>query len=194
MSINLPRLPQTAPSHAEMQVWWQQVVEAIESHEDTQDEIISDLADAVADIVAAQAAADDAQADATAAARETARIISYVSPTSILSAADVGADATITIANHTRVYPVQGSVDVPDVSITGGTITGLAFATLYYVYYDDTTLADTTPNYVATTTAATAQVGAATGRHFLGSITTPADGAGGTTGGGGTPPGYHSNI
>jgi hypothetical protein len=78
------------------------------------------------------------------------------------------------IASHTRVYPVQGSIDVPDVSITGGTLPGLAYTTTYYVYYDDTTLALTAPTFVATTTPATAQVGAAAGRHFVGVITTPA--------------------
>jgi hypothetical protein len=144
----------------------------------------------LAQILAAQAAADAAQADALAAARESARINSYPNPGSVLSAADVGSDCTVTIANHTRVYPVQGSIDVPDVAITGGTITGLAFSTRYYVYYDDTTLSNTTPTFLATTTSATAQVGAAAGRHFVGYIDTPADGGGSTSGiGGGTPGG-----
>ncbi len=151
--------------------------------------LVSDLADAVADIQTAQAAADAAQADAIAAAREAARIVSYPNPGSILTAADAGSDASITIANHTRVYPVQGSIDVPDVSITGGSITALAFSTRYFIYYDDTTLANTTPTFVATTDSATAQVGAAAGRHFLGYVTTPADGGGSTGGTGGGPPG-----
>jgi hypothetical protein len=77
---------------------------------------------------------------------------------------------------------VQGSIDVPDVSITGGTITGKAFSTRYYIYYDDTTLAVTAPTFVATTDSATAQVGAAAGRHFIGYVDTPADGAAGTGG------------
>ena len=138
----------------------------------------------------AQSAANAAQATATASARELARINSYTAPTSVLSASDNGADARITVIAHTRVYPVQGTIDVPDVSIAGPVnLNGLAFSTQYAVYYDDTTLADTTPTYQATTTLADAQVGAAPGRHFVGVVTTPADGGGGTTGGGGSPPG-----
>ena len=182
MTLKLPRLGATQPDWGQFQVWWEQVAKAIESQEATQDQNI-------ADILAAQAAADAAQADATAIAREAARIASYPNPGSVLSAADVGTDATITIANHTRVYPVQGSIDVPDVSITGGTITGRAFSTRYYIYYDDTTLAVTAPTFLSTTTSATAQVGAAAGRHFVGYIDTPADGGGGTSGQGGGPPG-----
>lgn len=187
MSLNLPSLPAgglTAATSAQQQIWWQQLKDAIETHETAQDQLI-------ADVLAAQNTANAAQADATAAARETARLTSYTAPTNMLSAADVGSDATITVAAHTRIYPVAGSVDVPDVSILAGSVTGLAFSTLYYVYYDDTTLADTTPTFVATTNIATAQAGAAAGRHFVGEITIPADGAGATSGtGGGKPPGY----
>lgn len=128
-------------------------------------------------------------ADILSSFRETGRINSYTDPTEVLSAADVGTTATITIAAHTRVYPVQGTVDVDDVAILAGTVTGLAFAIEYHVYYDDAELSDTTPTFQATTDRATAQVGAAAGRHFVGTITTPADGAGGTTGTGGFPPG-----
>lgn len=147
---------------------------------------------AAAAATAAQSTADTAsttattaQTDAVDAAREAARINSYTNPGSILTASDAGTDATITIANHTRVYPVEGSIDVPDVAITGGAITGLAYSTLYFIYYDDTTLADTTPAFQSTTDAPTAQVGAAAGRHCCGYITTPASG-GTTTSGGGT--------
>jgi hypothetical protein len=186
VSFTLPRLPAggfTGSTPAQQQIWWQQVVEAIEAEETRQDQ-------AIADIAAAQAAADAAQADATATAREAARINSYPNPGSIVTAADVGTDCDIVIANHTRVYPVQGSVDVPDVSITGATLHGKAFSTKYYIYYDDTTLAVAAPSFQATTNAATAQVGAAAGRHFVGYVTTPADGGAPASGeGGGTPGG-----
>lgn len=152
-----------------------------------QAKVLADNAQTQANTATTNAATADAKA--VAAAREAARINSYPVPTSVLTATDAGATATITIANHTRYYPVQGTYDVPDVSITGGTITGLAFSTTYYVYYDDTTLAVTAPTFVATTTANTAQVGAAAGRHLVGKITTPADGGGGTSGGGLLPPG-----
>jgi hypothetical protein len=165
------------------QQWWDAVAKNIENS-------FNDLSAVVAAIAAAQASADAAQATATAAARESARLNSYPNPGTIITAADVGTDCDITIANHTRVYPVQGSIDVPDVSITGATLHGLAFSTTYWVYYDDTTLANATPTFVATTTSATAQVGAAAGRHLVGFVTTPADGGTSTGGtGGGTPGG-----
>lgn len=192
MSFNPPTLPPTQPDWGQFQIWWQQVIESISSEFGALEAAAT--AQAAAD--AAQAAADTAQADATAAAatalaaaREQARIASYPNPGSVLSAADVGSDATITVAAHTRVYPVQGSIDVPDVSISGGTITGRAFSTRYYVYYDDTTLAVTNPTFLSTTASATAQVGAAAGRHFVGYVDTPADGGSGTSGQGGGPPG-----
>lgn len=175
MTITPFRLPRLTSGGPEIMSKWDNLCRKVETQVDA--------------INANIAAILTAQSTATAAARELARINSYTAPTSVLTAADVGTDATITIAAHTRVYPVQGSIDVPDLSIIGGTITGRAFSTQYYVYYDDTTLADTTPAYLFTTVAATAQVGAAAGRHFVGVITTPADGGGGTGGGGGSPPG-----
>lgn len=169
----------------QMQIFWQQTVEALESA--TNALIASDAnQDALlAQILAAQATADAAQGTADAAAKEAARTSSYTAPTSVLTAADVGSDATITIAAHTRVYP--GAID--DVALAGGTITGLPFSTAYYVYYDDATLADTTPSFLATTSVATAQVGAAAGRHFVGYVMTPADGGASSGGTGGSPPG-----
>lgn len=128
---------------------------------------------------------------ADAAAREAARIASYPNPgVGILHATESGGSVTITIDNHTRVYPVQGAIDVPDVAITGDTLTGQPVSSRVFIYYDDTTLADTTPTFLSTTTSATAQVGAAAGRHFVGYIDTPATGSGGSSsGGGGAPPG-----
>lgn len=177
MAWSPPPLPQTQPDWLTFQVWWQQVIEDIA-------EQFTGLENTIADIQAAMDAAQAAQADATAAALNLARITSYTSPTNVLTAADVGATATISIAAHTRVY-----AGATDISILAASITGLAFSTGYFVYYDDPTLSDTTPNFVATTSAQTAQVGAADGRHFVGYIMTPADGAGSTGGSGGAPPG-----
>lgn len=150
----------------------------------------SQMNDRITEIEAAQAAADEAQAEAVASYKEVARINSYPNPgVGIVSASDAGSSATVTVTGHTRVYPVEGGIDVPDVAITGGSVTGLSYSTTYYVYYDDTTLADTTPTFAATTSAASAQVGAAAGRHFVGFVTTPASGGTTTSGGGGAPPG-----
>lgn len=173
MTQRFDRLPPEAGLF--MQVWAESFLSDLET-------ALDDIETNIADILAAQTTA-------TASARELARINSYPSPTNVLTAADVGADATITIAAHTRVYPVQGSIDVADVSVAGGSLTGKSFSTLYYIYYDDATLASTTPTYVATTSAPSSRAGAAAGRHFVGEITTPANGAGGTSGSGGAPPG-----
>ena len=156
-------------------VLWQQLINQIGSS-------LTNIESILASIVAANAAA-------VAAAREAARISSYTQPSSVLTAADVGTTATVTVAAHLRVYPVQGSIDVPDLMILSGAVAGLAFSTTYYIFYDDTTLTATAPNFVATTSLGTASVGAGPGRHFLGKIITPADGAANTTGTGGTPPG-----
>lgn len=86
MAFELPRLPQTSPSHAELQVWWQQVVEAIEAQEALQDETIARIK----------------------------RMTSHTEPTTILTATEDGATSTITVADHIRVYgdattlPVSG--------------------------------------------------------------------------------------
>jgi hypothetical protein len=104
---------------------------------------------------------------------------SHTVPTTILHAADVGADVTITIDAHTRVLG-----DATSLALTGGAVTGLAFSTVYAGYYDDATLASTTPTYHFTTDLKTAQTVAAEGRFFLGIITTPANGAATVSGGG----------
>lgn len=97
---------------------------------------------------------------------------------------DAGTDASVTINNHTRRYADR------DVAIAGATLTGLAFATAYDVYYDDSSRADTTPSFAVTTTPSAARLSADHPyRHFVGSIATPADGGAGTGGSGGGAPG-----
>jgi hypothetical protein len=173
--------PAPAESPLWFKVWAEDIADAIDS-------ALDDIETNVTAILAAQATA-------TGAARELARINSYTAPGNVLSAADVGTTVTISIAAHTRVYPVQGSIDVADLVIPGvGTITGQPFDTQVSVYYDDTTLADTTPTYVATTTHANAQVGAATGRHFVGTVLTPIDGGPPSDGAGGSPPGGGGGV
>jgi hypothetical protein len=192
MALNLPRLPQTEPTYSQWQVWWEEVAEAVET-------AFNNLEDTVTAIAAAQAAADAANiaaaaADAAAAnAQTTADDItnsnalgeSYVSGVT-MTAADVGADATITISAHTRHYP-QPDGSTVDVAVTGGTVTGLAFDTLFYVYYDDPTRAGGAVTYAADTDDATAaQLG---DRHTVGAIRTPLNGAADTGGATTRPPG-----
>jgi ABC-type transporter Mla subunit MlaD len=151
----------------------------------------NDATDALADAAAAQATATTANSTANTAnttantvKRDLAVSTGYPAPGDVLSAADVGADATITIDAHERVYG-----DIANLAVSGGTLTGCAFSTKYYIYYDDTTRADTTPNYQKTTNVNVAVPQKAAGRHYVGDITTPADGGGATTGGAAPPSG-----
>lgn len=181
MALNLPRLQRLVkianeeglPTY-EFHLWFQQVAENLES-------AFNDLESAVLDIQAAQDAADAAQAAATTA-QDAADSVGAVSKLSnsgtsglTLSATDAGADATINISAHTRLY-----ADGTSVSVDSGSITGLAYSTTYYVYYDDSSFAGGAVTYLATTTQTTA---AQTGdRHLVGTIITPAAAAGDTNG------------
>jgi hypothetical protein len=139
---------------------------------------------------AAQSTATTANTNATTAAADALAVkktdkisASWTSPGAVLTAADVGTSATITIAAHTRKWG-----DGTSTAVAGGSITGRSFSTAYYVYYTDTTQSDTTPSYLSTTDPNTAAPNAASGRVYVGKITTPADG-GGSTSGGTVPPG-----
>lgn len=149
---------------ADFQRWWQTQVEKIEAQETAQDAILVAL---------------------NATTNRIRRINSHTLPTSILTATDNGATATITVADHTRIY-----ADGTTQAITGGSQSGLASGTNHAIYYDDATLADPAPTLVFTTTVTDAQAAAGEGRHFLGMIQTPAAGSGKTyTGGGAYPAG-----
>ena len=195
MAFQLPRMP--AGGFASLtpelqQIWWQQVVEAIEGQENSQNDQIAAIqalqADMLAvqnDLVAQLALINAAQATAETAQTNDAISGSATQPTTVLSSSDGGTDATITVAAHNRIYG-DGSV----LAIAGPTdITGLAYGTLYAVYYDDATRSDTTPAYVATTVLADAQPNKAPGRHFVGQVTTATAGGGSTSGDGPRPPG-----
>lgn len=208
MTFRVPALPsdfsivdQSGRPSLAFQKWWQTLKTALETQEGAQDDLL-------AAVVAAQAAADDAQtaADTAQSAASSASTDAATAQTAAdgansvasltnsgvtpnpLTATDAGADATITIAAHTRVYG-----DGTTLAIAGPTnLTGRAYSTFYYVYYDDATRADTTPTYQTTTSQATAaQVG---DRHLVGSITTPAAAAPPETGEYVAPPGVGSVI
>lgn len=109
--------------------------------------------------VAAQGAADDA----ASVSQLTTSGVSGLT----LTATDAGANVTITVSAHTRVYG-----DGTSVAVSGGSITGLAYSMAFYIYYDDALRAGGAVTYQATTSQAT---GAQTGnRHALGAVTTPA--------------------
>jgi hypothetical protein len=112
----------------------------------------------------------------------------YPAPADILTASDAGSSATVSVAAHSRVYG-----DISSVSVNSGSITGLAYSTDYFVYYDQSSRAGGTVTYVADTNANHAMPTKAAGRHYCGKVTTPAAGGGSTTGGS-TPPSGGSGI
>jgi hypothetical protein len=187
MAFSLPRLPPGVVS-PEFQIWWQEVVEAIEGEVgalEAADAANAAAAAALAAAASATAAAASAQttADDITTANELAS--SYVTGATI-TATDAGADITITISAHTRHYP-QPDGSTIDVAVSGGSLTGRAYSTTYYIYYDDASRAGGAVTYQSTTSEATAaQIG---DRHTVGGVETPAA-AGAPTGGAYTrPPG-----
>lgn len=181
MAFDPPTLPPTQPEWSQFQIWWQQVIESVSGEFGA----LQTALDALAAANAAQSTADTANTTATTAKRNDKISASWTSPGSVLSAADAGSDATITIAAHTRNYG-----DGTSVSVSGATKTGKAYSTAYYVYYDDATQAGGAVSYQVTTSATTAAPNKATGRHFVGKVTTPAAAAPPTTGGTVPPGGY----
>lgn len=95
-----------------------------------------------------------------------------------LSAADVGSDATVTISAFTAHF------DFGNLSVSGASITGLAFSTFYYIYLTDFSYTDGSYTAALATTSGTTLVNSSD-NFYIGSITTPANGAGGTSGSGG---------
>ena len=108
---------------------------------------------------------------------QTASGLTYRPTTNPLTATDAGSNATVNIAAFTMRTSSKG-----DISVNSGSITALSYSTLYYIYYDDATLAGGAVTYNATTTKVTAINGG--GRFFVGSIITPAATAPNTTGNG----------
>lgn len=195
MGLKLPLLPaaplfdQNGVPTSTMQQYWQQFAEAI------QDNINSILAAQEAAAAAqtaadnantaatnAQTAADTAQAAATASTQATSLQGSYPDPANILTAQDDGTDTEVDIAAHNRVYS-----DGTTVAVDAGSVTGLPYSILYYIYYEDPSREGGAVTYLATTDSATA---AQTGdTHTVGSVTTPAALAPPVTGKGVRPPG-----
>ena len=167
------------PTH-QFQQNWQNQGKAIEG-------AIQILAEAVDGILAAQAAAEAANAaaavaqdaaataqvaaeaanDAAAAVGSEGTITASGTSGLTLTATDAGTDATVNISAHTRIYG-----DGSSVSVSAGSITGLAYSTDYWVFYDDPTRAGGSVTYQHSTDPADAvQTG---DRHSVGAVTTPA--------------------
>ena len=159
--------------NGDFQSKWQRAMEEIENSvnavidaQNAADAANAAAAAADAAAAAAQTAADTANTAAVTVAADSSLASSGVSGLT-MTATDAGTDATITISAHTRIYG-----DGTSVSVSGGTVTGLAYSTGFFVYYDQASRAGGAVTYQATTSAATA---AQTGdRHSLGAVTTPA--------------------
>jgi hypothetical protein len=91
-----------------------------------------------------------------------------------LTATDAGSNVTVTISAFTM------RIGGTDISVSGSTITGLGYNTLYYIYYDDANMAGGAVTFVATTSKETALAG--DGRFFVGSVLTPPSGGNATIG------------
>lgn len=178
MPRRLDRLQAANMSDRGIQTWAQRICEQLETALDGIDTELGALAAAQA----AQATADAAQAAANSVDLNDKISASSVIPANVITATDNGTNVTITIASHTRVYG-----DGSQVSITGDTLTG-NYSTTYGIYYDDSTCSDTTPSFQKTTVATRALPNFTNGRHFVGTVDTPASGGAATTGGS-TPPG-----
>jgi hypothetical protein len=148
---------------------------------------INELSVQVDQIAAAQAAADAANAaaaaaDAAAAAADAAAVAAQNSADQVLAesslansfttgltitATDAGANVTIAMSAHSRVYG-----DGTTVSVNAGNVTGLAYSTSYWVFYDQASRAGGAVTYQAST--AIQGNGTAPDRHFIGAVATPA--------------------
>lgn len=115
--------------------------------------------------------ASNALATAGSVARLQALMGSFITP-GVLSATNTG---LINVAAHTRYYANGASV-----SVNAGSISGLALAMTYFVFYDDAGRTGGAVSYQATTNmTAAAQIG---DRHVIGVVTTPVANGAVTTG------------
>ena len=124
-------------------------------------------AEAANDAAATAQVAAEAANDAAAAVGSEGTITASGTSGLTLTATDAGTDATVNISAHTRIYG-----DGSSVSVSAGSITGLAYSTDYWVFYDDPTRAGGSVTYQHSTDPADAvQTG---DRHSVGAVTTPA--------------------
>lgn len=105
----------------------------------------------------------------------------YTSDDTVISAADVGSDATITITGFTLELPDANGV-LKSVSYGGGTVTGRAFSTLYHIWINDPGQdGAASPTYVSSSSVQT--YASDVNYYYVGAVTTPANGAAPSSGG-----------
>ena len=104
------------------------------------------------------------------------RALSFPSGATI-AGSDAGSDGTVTVSAHTRLYGATST------AVNGGSVTGLAYGTRHFIYYDDADDAGGAVTYQATTTQADALTSTTNpSRHFVGTVVTPTAGNPPTTG------------
>ncbi|PTW45589.1 hypothetical protein C8J25_107274 [Sphingomonas faeni] len=164
--------------------WINDTVKSIQANVNDLSKLVDDIAFSLRQAGIAITTANEAKAAALAAAGAAAAagvvVNSYVVETGVLtSAIDPGdpTHATITVANHTRMYG-----DATQVAVTGATISGLAQSTQYYVSYLDPEHLGGAVAYDVTTDQS--EAGQSGDRHLVGGYATPS--STGTGGGGGT--------
>lgn len=188
----------------QFQLFWQRTAEAIEGAlasitdvNASQQELLDQIAEVLGitetlneAVVAAQQAADAANLAAGNAqgAADTAESNSSLATSGTtglsIGAADAGTNVTVSISAHSRIYG-----DGTTVAVSSGSITGLAYSTTYYLYYNDPTRAGGAVTFQATTNQAdAAQIGDV---HSLGAVATPAAAAPPSAGRPNLPPGVN---
>ena len=188
MAFKLPRFERSieiieenrTPSYT-FHRWWDVVVKALEEAISSLQTAVVNIQAAISAAASAQASANAAQASANAAQASAAQVNNLTnvagSGTDVnpLSSNDAGTSATIVVSNHNRLYPNSGPV-----AVTGGSLTGLAYSTVYWIYYDDPNRVGGAVVYSATTSETVASQRG--DRHLVGKITTPVASGSSTTG------------
>lgn len=128
---------------------------------------------ATAAAAAAQASADAAAASAGSSSVLQSLINSGVNNSCTIGAVDAGASATITISANIRYYGAPGAGT--NVSVNSGSITGVAYDTFEYIYYDDPGRTGGAVTYHADPDPLNATpTPMHPNRHYVGSVPTPA--------------------
>ena len=108
----------------------------------------------------------------------TAASLSYIPNINPLTSVDAGASATVNIASFLLV--IRNRSITSDVSYNSGSITGLSYGTVYYIYVNDPNMAGGTVTYLSSTTKSTVMTDS--GNIFVGSIFTAVSGGATTVG------------
>ena len=178
MTLRLPRMQSTLPlvntgagtPDLTFIQWWNDFANQIENS-------VNDISEALEAAGIAQDTADSALSEADQALSEAVLLALAGSgvESNPLTSTDAGSDATISIDAHQRTY-----ADGRTVSVDAGTITGLAYDTLYYVFYSDPDQLGGAVSYESVTTDNDAsQLGS---RHLVGRVSTPEAGGSDLTG------------